>query len=270
MLLAMCPPAHANVFKNGDRSIAFQTPIYRVYAGSSDKQIDYAVNDFYSIYYLYMNMIQALKLNEHLSFMDIEKIFFVIVDSLKKGNLVQLQVDIRQEEPLKVTLRPDMIDPGKPVLWLISNYNPVSRKVVTGEALKEAYGTFFYIIGNKLVKYQLARQPKNDAEISKLTINEQAQYYLLDGEPGNDSRGRDMLREEIRKSGDPGARALLYMTLFEYDLLSGKIESAKGCLDTAGDTLASVNDEKKKQYLARLLQYARDIFNYYLKYKGGA
>ncbi len=247
-------------FKSGD---------YRIIVENSDKNVDYKADDFYSVYYVYMNVIRALGVSDRLGERDIGKVIFMIIDNLKKGNVVQLQIDKYKGGTLRVTLRSDIAPKkDKPGLWIISNYNAKTKQVVSGEDQKDAYATLFYLVGNKLVKYQYAHEPKTDAELKKMSVNSLADYYLLDGDPGNDKVGRDLLITETEKPGDMPDRAMLYMTLSEYHLLAGKVESAKQSLDKAQAAMESIKDEKRRQELSRVMQYAADLYNYYVMYTG--
>jgi hypothetical protein len=244
---------------------AFESHGYRIYVEKSDKNIAYKVNDFYSVYYVYMNVIRALDINDRLGEGDIEKVIFIIIDNLKKNNVVQLQVDNHKGSGiLRVTLRPEITPKGgKPILLIVSNYNANTKQVVSGDDQKDAYGTFFYFIGNKLVKNKYIHEPKNETELKKLSKNSLADYYLLDEDAGNDALGKNLLTKEIEKSGEEPERALLYMTLSEYHLLSGKADSAKQCLDNARVIIGSLKDEKSKLSLSNILLYANDLFKYY-------
>jgi hypothetical protein len=262
LFLTASRPALRPVFTGGD---------YRIYAEKNDKNAEYKVNDFYSVYYVYMNVIRALDVNDRLGGRDIENIISLIIDNLKKRNVVQLQVDNYKgsEGTLRVTLRSDIApDDKKPALWIISNYNANTKKVVSGDDQKDAYATFFYLAGDKLVKYQYVSEPKSEAELKRGSVNKRADYYLLDRDPGNDGHGRDLVTKEIEKTGDMPDRAVLYMTLSEYDLLSGKAGSAKQSLDKARAIIGSLKDEKRRSALSNVLQYADDLYKYYVKYTG--
>ncbi len=259
LFLTASLPASPPVFSSGN---------YRLYiVEKSDKNIEYKVNDFYSVYYVYMNVIRALDVNDRVGERDIEKMISFIIDNLKKKNVVQLQVDNYKGGTLRVTLRPDFAPKnGKPILLIVSNYNAKTKQVVSGADQKDSYGTFFYFTGDKLVKYQFVSEPKSEAELKKGSVNNRADYYLLDGDPGNDGLGRDLLTKEIEKAGDAPGRAVLYMTLSEYDLLSGKAGSAKQDLDKARAIIGSLKDKKIRSALTNVLQYANDIYKYYVKY----
>jgi len=261
LFLIASRPASRPVFTGAD---------YRIYVEKSDKNVAYRANDFYSVYYIYMNVIRALNVNDRLGERDIEKVISLIIDNLKKRNVVQLQVDRYKGSggTLRVTLRSDITPKeGKPSLWIISNYNARTKEVVSGDDQKDAYGTFFYFVGDKLVKYQRVHEPKSDADLKKMSVNNLADYYLLDGDPGNDEMGSDLLIKEIEKPGDMPDRAVLYMTLSEYHLLAGKAGSAKQCLDKARAIIGELKDEKKKASLSNVLKYADDLYNYYVKYR---
>ncbi len=250
---------------------AFMSGDYRVYTGKSDKNADYKINDFYSVYYVYMNVIRALDINDRLGERDIAHIITLIIDNLKKRKLVQLQIDHYKgsKETLRVTLRSD-IDPdkAKPTLWILSNYNASTKQVVSGDDQKDAYATFFYLMGDKLVKYQRVHKPKSEAELKAGSVNSRADYYLLDGDSGNDALGMKLLIQEIEKPGDAPDRPLLYMTLSEYYLLSGDVKNAKQCLDKARAVIRGLNDGQRKSDLLNVMRYCDDLYDYYVKYTG--
>lgn len=242
---------------------------YRILVEKSDKNIAYTANDFYSVYYVYMNVIQALDINDRLGASDIEKVISLIIDNLKKRNVVQLQVDNYKGGTLRVTVRSDISRKDeKPSVWIISNYNARTKRVVSGDDQKDAYGTFFYLIGDKLVKYQRIHEPKSDDELKKMTVNSRADYYLLDGDAENDAAGKDLLIGSIEKPGEASDRAMLYMTLSEYHLLSGNVSSAKQCLDSARAIIDRLKDERSKTSLSNILKYAADLYRYYTTYTG--
>ncbi len=262
LLLTALRPASRPVYSSGN---------YRIYVEKSDKTAEYKVNDFYSVYYVYMNVIRALDINDRLGERDIEKIITMIIDNLKKKNVVQLQVDNYKgpEGTLRVTLRPDFAPKkGKPILLIVSNYNVKTKRVVSGDDEKNAYATFFYFSGDMLVKNRYVHDAKSDAELKKESVNNRADYYLFDGDPGNDKLGRELLTKEVEKPGDMPERAVLYMTLSEYDLRSGKAGSAKQCLDKARVIIGDLKDKKRKSALSNVLQYADDLYTYYTKYTG--
>jgi len=123
----------ASLFLTASRP-SFKSGDYRISVEKSDKKVDYKADDFYSVYYVYMNVIRALNVNDRLGERDIEKVIFMIIDNLKKGNVVQLQIDKYKGGTLRVTLRSDIAPKkDKPSLWLISNYNDKTKQVVSGD-----------------------------------------------------------------------------------------------------------------------------------------
>lgn len=260
----------ASLFLVASKQPFFEGADYRIYVEKSADNVDYKVNDFYSVYYVYMNVIRALDINDRLGDRDIEKVISLIIDNLKKRNVVQLQIDNHKGTgTLRVTLRSDLAPKdNKPALWIISNYNVQTKRVVSGDEEKNAYATFFYLIGDKLLKYQRVHEPKSEAELKKMPVNDRADYYLLDGDPANDALGKDLLIKEIEKEKNVPVQAFLYMTLSEYHLLSGKAGNAKQCLDKSQSLIESLKDEKRKASLSNVLHYARDIYRYYVNYTG--
>lgn len=263
LFLIAARPALRPVLTGGD---------YRVYIEKSDKNAEYRVNDFYSVYYIYMNVIRAIDLTDRLGDRDIEKLISLIIDNLKKRNVVQLQIDnYKGSGTLRVTLRSDLAPrDGEPALWVLSNYHAQTKRVVSGDEEKDAYATFFYLMGDKLVKYQRIQEPKSEAELKKMPVNDRADYYLLDAVPENDEIGKDLLVKEIGREKDAPVLAFLYMTLSEYHLLDGDVKSARQSLDKARTIINSLVDEKRRASLSKVLQHADDVYRYYIRYTGGS
>jgi hypothetical protein len=242
---------------------------YRIVTEKEQKtNVNYAINDFYSVYYVYMNVIKALDIDSRLSDGDIEDIMVTMIDRLKKQNVVQLQVDdYPGAGPLRVTLRKDIAPKtDEPILWIISNYNAQTKKVVAGNEEEDAYGTFFYIIGDKLVKYQYVHKPKKNSELKKMTVNSLADYYLLDSKADNDGKGKQLLKDEIKRSNKPSDKAVLYMTLSEYYLIEGDIKGARDCLASSRKSMDAVGNKKKRGNLYKILPYAEGMVDYFARY----
>jgi len=241
---------------------------YRVMSQENDKPIPYRANDFYSIYYVYFNVIQALEVENHLTSDEIHKVVFETIDNLKQHRFSQLQISgYKGPEPLRVTLRTDSItDQNKPILWLISNYNHEKKAVVTGEALKHAYGTYFYLIGDKLVKYQRIKQPKTKAQIAALPANSRADYYLLDEKADNDQLGKRILINALDKPNTAQTeQVLLNLTLSQYHLLDGNLKGAEVRVDKARDILRQMPRQERHQ-LRVVFHYGKELVDLYREY----
>lgn len=243
---------------------------YRLLTEDAEKRVTYRANDFYSVYYLYMNVIQAVGINERIGEEEIGEIITLCIDALKKNKAVQLQIDdYHGSGTLRITVRPDIAPKGnKPVLFILSNYNAKTRRVVSGDAMKDAYGTYFYLERDKLVKYQYVHEPKTAAEIGKMSANSRADYYLLDGDAGNDRKGMKLLQDAVTNEKKHKEKAIAYLTLSEYYLLFGKPDRARECLEKARGIAGSVKDRKARRTLTALQGYASDIYTYYVKYAG--
>jgi len=240
---------------------------YRVLSQENDKPIPYRANDFYSIYYVYFNVIQALEVENHLTSDEIHKVVFDTINNLKQHRFSQLQISgYKGPEPLRVTLRTDSItDQNKPILWLISNYSHEDKAVVTGEALKHAYGTYFYLIGDKLVKYQRIKQPKSKAQIAALSPNGRADYYLLDEKADNDQLGKQILINALGKPAAQSEQVLMNLTLSQYHLLDGNLKGAEVRVDKARDILRQM-PRKERHQLRVVFHYGKELVDLYREY----
>lgn len=242
---------------------------YRVLSQKNDKDVAYQVNDFYSLYYVYFNVIQALEVERHLSADAVRKVIFDTIDNLKRQRFSQLQIrdGYKGPEPLRVTLRTDIIvKDNKPILWLISNYSHKEKAVVTGEALKHAYGTYFYLIGDKLVKYQRIKNPKTPAQLAAMSPNDRADYYLLDEKADNDQTGKQLLINALSKPAKPSEQIIMNLTLSEYHLLDGNLKGAEARIDKARDILRKIPDKERRQ-LRGVFHYAKQLVELYREYR---
>lgn len=242
---------------------------YQIITQKNDKNVPYQAHDFYSIYYLYFNLIQALEIEKHVDTAAVRKIIFDTTNNLKQNRFSQLQISgYPGPEPLRVTLRTDQ-NPNlsHPILWLISNYSPQQKSVVKGDDLKTAYGTYFYMIGNKLVKYQRLKNPKSDQELSSLSPNSQADYYLLDEKSDNDKKGKQILLTALKKPANDAEQVIMNLTLSEYELLENNLQTAKVRLDSARDVLRKMSPAERKR-LRIPFHYANDIYKLFSEYTG--
>lgn len=246
-----------------------QAAEYRVLSQQNDRDIAYRANDFYSIYYLYFNLIQALDVEHHLPEKAIHEIIFDTLDNLKRQRFSQLQIrdGYPGPEPLRVTLRTDVIDgDNKPILWLISNYSLQDNAVVSGEAVKRAYGTYFYLVGDKLVKYQRLKEPRTAAQLAAMSANARADYYLLDDSADNDQAGKQLLLNALDKPANPGEQALMNLTLSQYHLLDDNLKGAEARLDRARDILREMPRAERRK-LRVLFHHARQLVALYREYR---
>ncbi len=119
--------------------------------------LKYTANDFYSTYYIYFNVIRALEVDKRLSSNEIGRVISEMIAGLKKNGMAQLTVSgYPGAEDLRVTLG-TAVDKkrNRPILLLVSNYDAAKKEVVAGGALNNAYATYFFLAGDKLVKYQI-------------------------------------------------------------------------------------------------------------------
>lgn len=246
-----------------------QAAEYRVLSQENDADIAYQANDFYSIYYLYFNLIQALDVERHLPGEAVREIIFDTLDNLKRRRFSQLQIRDAYPgpEPLRVTLRTDVIArEDKPVLWLISNYNPREKAVVTGKAARHAYGTYFYLIGDKLVKYQRLKEPKTAEQLAAMSANARADYYLLDEKTDNDQAGKQLLLNALDKPANQGEQVILNLTLSQYHLLDDNLKGANARLDQARDILREMSHTERRK-LRVLFHHAKELVGLYSEYQ---
>jgi len=229
-------------------------------------RVKYQVNDFYSVYYTYMNVIRALGVEKHLSGNEIKQVVHGIIDQLKKQKAVQLTVSgYPGDEDLRVTVRTDYAkNDKKPILWVISNYDPRTKSVVTGKAQENAYATYFYLVDTKLVKYQYVTEAKSKKEKA---ANNLADFYLLDEEKNNDASGKALLIKEINETKVSLERFLMHLTLSEYYLLENNTGKAREALDTARKMIKTERDKNTKRTMTNIFPYADDIYTYYVSYR---
>jgi len=242
---------------------------YRVFSQQNDNATAYQANDFYSIYYIYFNVIQALDVEHHLPGEAVNKIIFDTLDNLKRQRFSQLQIrdGYPGPEPLRVTLRTDVIaSENKPILWLISNYSHKEKAVVTGQAARHAYGTYFYLVGDKLVKYQRIKEPKTAAQLAAMSANSRADYYLLDDKADNDRTGKQLLLSALDQPAEPGEQVLMNLTLSQYHLLDGNLKGADARLDRARDILREMPRAERRK-LRALFHHARQLVALYREYR---
>ena len=242
---------------------------YRVLSQTNDADIAYQANDFYSIYYLYFNLIQALDVERHLPGKAVREIIFETLDNLKRQRFSQLQIRdaYAGPEPLRVTLRTDIIaGDNKPILWLISNYSLKEQAVVTGKAARHAYGTYFYLIGDKLVKYQRVREPKTAEQLAAMSANARADYYLLDESADNDQAGKQLLLNALDNPASQGEAVILNLTLSQYHLLDGNLKGANARLDRARDSLREMSRTERRK-LRILFHHAKQLVALYTEYR---
>lgn len=227
------------------------------------------VNDFYSVYYVYMNVIRTLELDSIMSRDEVEHVITRVIDSLKHGQGIQIVIPHYNGGPaLRCTLRTDlMISKQKaPNLLLVSNYNTTTQRTVEGDAQKDAYATYFLIAGNKLIKHQYFDDPKSQMELRAMSINNLAEYYLLDGDDANDQLGQVMLEKSLPNAKDPVQAFLMHLTLSEFYLLDGKLSQARNQLSQAQGLVAAQSQLRDRQRMSHLYSYASDLVYYYEKY----
>lgn len=224
----------------------------------------YTANKFYSTYYIYMNVIRATGVEKHLSSDEIGRVIDEMIAGLKKNGMAQLVVlGYPGAGDLRVTLRIATSKKNdKPILLLVSNYDPNTKEVLDSGDMSSVYATYFFMVGDKLVKYQLvadAEEKKRDAQKS---INNLADYYLLDADRGNDAKGKAMLIDGLKKLKDDEDRFIMNLTLSEYYLLENDPRDARKVLDEAKRIAGSVSDKKKSQELISIYPYADDLYRY--------
>lgn len=224
----------------------------------------YTANDFYSTYYIYLNVIRALEVDKRLSSVEVGRVIGKMIAGLKKNGVAQLVVSgYPGAEDLRVTLRIAFDKRhNRPILVLVSNYDASKKEVVAGDALHHAYATFFFFSGDKLVKYQLVVNAAEKKRAAKKSVNDLADYYLLDAASDDDAKGKALLIKGIKKEKNDEERFMMNLTLSEYYLLENNPRAAKKALAEAKGIASSIGDDKKKERLLRIYQYASDLYKY--------
>lgn len=230
------------------------------------KRVDlkYTVHNFYSTYYIYSNVIKALEIDKRLSGDEISRIISEMIADLKKNGVAQLVVSgYPGAEDLRVTLRavPDK-EHGKPILLLVSNYDAREKKVVAGGDMSNVYATYFFLVRDKLVKYQLVENAEEKKRAAQKSVNDLADYYLLDADSDNDSKGKALLIDGIKNEKNDLERFMMNLTLSEYYLLENNPHEARKALDEAKGIADSTSDAGKKLELLRIYQFADDVYKY--------
>jgi hypothetical protein len=242
---------------------------YRIHAIDTPKGVALQVNDFYSVYYVYMNVIRAMELDASLSREEIEQVITHMIDTLKRGQGVQIVIpNYNGGLDLRATLRTDfqISKDNIPNLLLVTNYSANLKKAVEGDMQKDAYATYFIIDGDKLIKHQYVDEPKSQAELNAMSLNNLANYYLLDADDANDRLGKVMLERALPNEKNAIDRFIIHLTLSEYSLLEGDVEQARQQLGSAETIINAQSDARNRQRMSQLYSYASDIVYYYGKY----
>lgn len=230
--------------------------------------INYQANDFYSTYYIYLNVVKALALEKHLTSKQIDTLIVKMIRGLKKNGMVQIRVSGYKGGELRATLRTNVAKTNrKPILMLITNYDAKNKRIVSENDLINAYATYFYLIRDKLVKFQLVHDKKNKMKKAKKTINGLADHYLLDDDFKNDKKGKKLLLKGIKTAKNEGDRFIMYLTLSEYYLLEKNTKKAKIVLEKAKAVADKISDDKRKRFLMNVYHYASDIYKHYVSYQ---
>jgi hypothetical protein len=104
-----------------------------------------------------------------------------------------------------------------------------------------------------------AEEKKRAAQKS---INDLADYYLLDADSDNDAKGKAMLIDGIKNEKDDLERFMMNLTLSEYYLLENNPREARKALDEAKGIAGSMSDAGKRPALLRIYQFADDVYKY--------
>jgi hypothetical protein len=248
---------------------------YEVLALKNDKtlngrpnRIQYQANDFYSVYYVYMNVIRALAVEQHLSSVQVRKATNRIIGLLKQGKAAQLTVPgYPGDGVLRVTVRTGDTKSGSPILLIVSNYDPRSGKTLGEKEQSNAYGTFFYLIKDKLVKYQYITNAREKLEHARQSTNNMADFYLLNEKRDDDASGKRLLIAGLGKNPGNMDRFIMQLTLMEYYLLENNTREAKASLDAAGKILATERDKNMRLNMKNILPYGEDVYSCFMSYK---
>ena len=250
-------------------TVPVQKHNYRINTLDTPKGVALQVNDFYSVYYVYMNVIRAMELDASLSRNEIEQAMTTIIDTLKQGKGVQIIIPhYNGGLDLRATLRTDfqITKDDIPNLLVVSNYDAKLKHAVQGDMQKDAYATYFVIAGDKLIKHQILDEPKSQAELNTMSLNDLANYYLLDPDDANDQLGKVMLERALPNQKNPVDAFIMQLTLSEYDLLEGNVDMAQQRLGDAEAIITAQSDARVRQRMSQLYSYAGDIVYYYSKY----
>jgi hypothetical protein len=229
--------------------------------------IHYHANDFYSVYYLYMSVIRALQVDQHLSHEQIGRVINGMIKLIKDGRAAQLQVPgYPGDGPLRVTVRTDGVK-KHPVLMIISNYDHRTGKTVDHGKQNDVYATFFYLVKDKLVKYEYINDRKAALKDAGQSTNNMADYYLLNERSTDDIKGKELLRAGLRTRGTPFDRFMMHLTLMEYYLLESNPLKAKATLDAAQRIMAAEHNRHMRKTMEGIFPYGSDLYRYFMGYE---
>jgi hypothetical protein len=250
-------------------SVPVQPQNYRLNTITTPNGVALASNDFYSVYYVYMNVIRAMELDAVLSRAETEQVISRVIDTLKHGNGAQIVIpNYNGGLDLRATLRTDfqISKDNIPNLLVVSNYDAKLKRAVAGDMQKDAYATYFIIADDKLIKHQYIDEPKSQADLNAMSLNNLANYYLMDMDDANDRLGKVMLERALPGEQNIINKFIMYLTLSEYHLLEGDVDKARQQLSAAEAIIDAQSDARTRQRMALLYSYASDIVYYYGKY----
>ena len=229
--------------------------------------IRYRANDFFSVYYVYMSVIRALRVDKYLSHKQIGRVINTMINLIKDGRAAQLQVPgYAGDGPLRVTVRTDGVK-KRPVLIIVSNYDPRTGKTIDHGRQNAVYATFFYLVKDKLVKYEYISDKKDALKDAKQSTNNMADYCLLNESSADDAMGKEMLRAGLHKGGAPFSRFMMHLTLMEYYLLEDNPIKAKATLDAAQKIMLSEHNERTRKNMENMFPYGADLYTYFMGYE---
>jgi hypothetical protein len=223
------------------------------------------LNMFYPVYYIHYNLFAALDLYNNFNYDERIHIIEEIVNIIMRNNIARLTIKkYYKNKDLIIVYKPTSIPkyPKDIVIFFTTNYSFKSNKIVSGDDMKDAYGTYYYIKDNKMIKYQkIYNKDKELKIIEENDINIIADFYIFDEKIENDEKGKNILENGIENTKNINDKFIYLITLSEYYLMKNDLKNANESLKQASLLLNDV-DEKLKNNYNLVYGIINDVYKY--------
>jgi hypothetical protein len=218
----------------------------------NEEKAEYHFNKFYPIHYIYINIFFAFDLHDSFTYEQKKDIIKKIKAIISKNNMTEFRItNFKDNKDLILTYTPDHPPkyPNETVIWFISNYDFNKNKIVSGDNMKNAYATFYYVKGDALIKYQYEYSTEKEEElINEDNINNLADYYIYDDNPDNDEKAKQLLNECINETADVNRRFVCMLTLTEYYFLRNDLKEVKKIIGELKLLLPQLDEKRAENY----------------------